>query len=73
MENFDSIKCEKCKTYVPVDEIVYNKDLNKGLCFYCTEELKEPDFSLIEQVFVNFKDIYSPNNEDYELDTETSI
>lgn len=64
MEEFDSIKCSKCKTYVPVDEIVYNEQTKQGLCLWCSEELNEPDFSLIEQVFINFKDIYSPPNEE---------
>lgn len=74
MENYDSIKCDKCKTYVPVDEIIYNEALNKGLCFYCTEELNQPDFSLIEQVFLNFKDIYTdPNNKEDEFDTKDSL
>ena len=56
MEGY-KIACDRCGGFVSPDEIVYNEPTNEGLCPWCEEE---PDISLVEQVFINFKEIFKP-------------
>ena len=60
MEEDNLIACEQCGGEVPLDEIIYDENKDQGICKWCYEE---PDFSLIEQVFISWKDVYNPNEE----------
>lgn len=60
VEEDNLIRCDQCGGEVNFDEIIYDETKKKGVCEWC---YKEPDFSLIEQVFISWKDVYNNLNE----------
>ena len=59
-EGYD-MACDRCGGTVSVNEIRANLITDEQLCPWCAEE---PDISLVEQVFVQWKKDLETNNEE---------